>query len=355
MKIIHCADIHLGSKLESKFSKDKAEERKREVLNTFNLMIEYAKDNDVKIILFSGDVFDKDRPSTKDKDFFYKAIKKNPDIDFLYLNGNHDKEGSYIEYDITNLKTFNKDNFTTYSYDDLDITGIEMDSSNAKAFYSKLSLNKDKLNILMLHGDVSDSLGMDKVKIDNLKNKGIDYLALGHIHSFKNGKIDERGVYAFSGCLEGRGFDECGEKGFILLNVTDKIQYEFIPFAYRTLHEVNVDVTGANDLYDIEEKAKNALISINKKDIVLVNLIGELNVNVEANEKDVTTYLSTMFYFAYVKNKTVVKIDLKDYENDKSLIGEFVRGIYSNETYSKDEKQKLITLGLRVINGREVE
>jgi len=110
LKIIHCADIHLGSKLESKFTKEKSDIRKREVLNTFGKMIDYANENGIKVILLSGDVFDKDKPAIKDKEFFYKAIKKNPQIDFLYLNGNHDKEGSYVETNIENLKTFNKDN-----------------------------------------------------------------------------------------------------------------------------------------------------------------------------------------------------------------------------------------------------
>ena len=33
------------------------------------------------------------------------------------------------------------------------------------------------------------------------------------IHKYKKEKLDNRGVYCYSGCLEGRGFDECGEKG----------------------------------------------------------------------------------------------------------------------------------------------
>ena len=209
MKIIHCADIHLGSKLASKFPGNISDERKREVLDTFSRMVDYAKKNQVKVIMLSGDVFDKDKPAKKDKTFFYSAIKNNPEIDFLYLNGNHDKEGSYTDNDIPNLKTFSKDDFTSYAYGDVVITGIEMNEDNAKAYYSKLMLDDKKINILMLHGDVSDSVGMDKVKISELRDKGIDYLALGHIHSYKTGKIDDRGVWAFSGCLEGREFLFC--------------------------------------------------------------------------------------------------------------------------------------------------
>ena len=99
-----------------------------------------------------------------------------------------------------------------------------------------------------MHGQESENNIKDKAEIINLKklkNKNIDYLALGHIHSFKKEKLDNRGEYCYSGCLEGRGFDECGDKGFVLLDIKNgKINSEFIKFAQRTLYEVNVDLTG---------------------------------------------------------------------------------------------------------------
>ena len=85
MKIIHAADIHLGSKIESKFSLEMTLKRRKEILDTFSRMVSFAKENDVKVILLAGDVFDKDKPAIKDKEFFYKTVKNNPEIDFLYL------------------------------------------------------------------------------------------------------------------------------------------------------------------------------------------------------------------------------------------------------------------------------
>ena len=356
MKILHTADIHLGSKLESKFPKDKSDIRKKELLNSFGRMVDYANDNNISIIILSGDVFDKDNPTLKDKEYFYKTIKQNPQIDFFYLNGNHDKEGSYTENDILNLKTFSKTEFTSYQIeDDIVISGIEMTPSNSKSFYSQLKLDKNKFNIVMLHGDATDSAGMDKIKIDNLKNKNIDYLALGHIHSYKAGKIDDRGIYAFPGCLEGRGFDECGEKGFIVLDIEDKnIGYEFIPFASRTIIELDVDISTAKDYYDIEKLVKSATSKIDKKNILRINLVGEVGVGIEFSNTDLEVALHD-FFFVNIKNKTTLKIDIKDYENDKSLIGEFIRGVYNNSSYSDEDKKQIINLGLKAIKGKEVE
>lgn len=352
MKIIHCADIHLGSKLESKFSKEISDKRKSELLNTFSRMIDYAKDNDIKIILLSGDIFDKDKPIIKDKEFFYNAIKQNSDIDFFYLKGNHDIEGAYSE-SIPNLKTFNSDNFITYSYDNIDITGIELSSKNEKSFYSKLNLNKDKINIVMLHGEATNTTGKDKIKLDNLKNKGIDYLALGHIHAYKSGLIDERGTYAYSGCLEPRGFDECGDKGFIELDITDKVNYKFIPFSKRKIIEIDVDISKALSLYSAISIIKKETSLIEKSNILRINLIGELTLGLEIDTNDIKEALSD-YFFLDVKNKTSIMIDSSKYENDKSLIGVFVKNILNNNDYTEEEKKKLINMGLNAINGKDI-
>jgi len=354
MKILHAADIHLGSKIESKFPKTISDKRKKELLSTFDRMVEYAVDNGIKIVLLSGDVFDSDKPTVKVKEYFYKVIKDNPDIDFLYLNGNHDKAGSYVE-EIDNLKTFNKESVTTYNYGDIDISGIELTSTNASSFYSKIILDSKKTNIVMLHGEVSNTVGTDKIKIDNLKNKGIDYLALGHIHSFGEGKIDDRGIYVYPGCLEGRGFDEFGEKGFVVLDVTDKISYEFVPFACRYIYNVDVDVFGAKDLHDIVQKVKDEVKSFDKKDILRITLKGELPADIEFEEDDIKSLLEANFFFIDVKNETSLEIKVEDYDSDNSLIGEFIRGTASNSEYTDEQKQKIINLGLRVINGKEID
>ena len=58
MRIIHCADIHVDSKMESHFSKEQADDRRKEIVDTFSSMVQFAKKNDVKVIIIAGDLFD---------------------------------------------------------------------------------------------------------------------------------------------------------------------------------------------------------------------------------------------------------------------------------------------------------
>ena len=83
MKIIHTADLHLGSKIEASF-KEISTERKTEVRNAFLRLVNYAKDNDVKHIPLSGDIFDSDKPFKKDKEFFYENfIRRDLESSFI--------------------------------------------------------------------------------------------------------------------------------------------------------------------------------------------------------------------------------------------------------------------------------
>ncbi len=47
----------------------------------------------------------------------------------------------------------------------------------------------------------------------------MDYVALGHIHAYSGARTAGRVPYAWPGCPEGRGYDECGEKGVIIADV----------------------------------------------------------------------------------------------------------------------------------------
>ena len=220
MKFIHTADLHLDSKMESNLNTEKAMLRRTELLDTFERMVSYAAENNVRAILIAGDLFDKLHIRKTAKKRVLEQIASNPEIDFLYLQGNHDKTDFLAELEILpeNLKTFSEDEWVSYEYGDVVISGRELTKDNSKTIATNLILDQARTNIVMLHGQESNYEGPDHTEIINLsefKNKNIDYMALGHIHSYKKERLDDRGEYCYSGCLEGRGFDECGDKGFV--------------------------------------------------------------------------------------------------------------------------------------------
>lgn len=361
MRIIHCSDLHLDSRMRTNLDTIQAKERRDEILLTYQKMVKYATENDVKIILIAGDMFDKKNITVKARNIVLDSINSNPEIDFIYLKGNHDESSFIKELDAIpkNLKLFNSENWITYKYGKLTISGIEFGKKDNYEIYNTLMLDKNNINIVVMHGQESKYEQKDKTEIINLqslRNKNIDYLALGHIHTFKQEKLDNRGIYCYSGCLEGRGFDECGEKGFVLLETneeTGKINSEFIPFASRHLYEIKIDIGDTISTLDVERKIDEAIKNIEKEALIKIVLIGKTNIDSERDINYLEKKYKTMYYFAKIYDETTLKIDYMSYEHDVSLKGEFIR-LVLKQNLPEEETRKIITTGIKALSGEDL-
>lgn len=369
MKLIHTADLHLDSKLNRHLDDKRARERRNELLLTFQRLVEYAAERDTEAILIAGDLFDVARVSATARNAVLAAIKEHPGIAFYYLRGNHDadaflqdilkKEGRYPE----NLKLFTTQ-WTSYEQTGADgstvvITGAEANAENNGTLARSLLLDQSRVNIVMLHGQETETAGKKDAEVIPLReyrNLGIDYLALGHIHAPKQERLDARGVYGYAGCLEGRGFDECGPRGFYELTVSDgKLSSEFIPFAQRVMWERRVDVSSAMNSNEaialIRQDAAQAGIS--RKDMLKVILSGEVSMEAEFDESYIAQSFEEDFYFVKVVNATVPKVNYEEYAKDASLKGEYIRLIreeVQKEALSEKEAAEIIKLGIDLLS-----
>ena len=160
MKLIHCADLHLDSKMDSNLDKESAKERKGEILHTFERMIMYAAQNRISAILIAGDMFDVKNISATTRNVVLHNIVGHPKITFYYLRGNHDNDNflSGLEDVPENLKMFDS-KWTTYDEAEgkVAISGLELSGENAESAYISLVLDSKKFNIVMLHGQESKS------------------------------------------------------------------------------------------------------------------------------------------------------------------------------------------------------
>ncbi|MBO4375264.1 MAG: metallophosphoesterase [Lachnospiraceae bacterium] len=360
MKMIHCADLHLDSKLNANLSKEKARERRAELLDTFSRMVKYAADNEIKAVLIAGDLFDRKTVSATARNTVYGIIRANPDICFYYLKGNHD-DNAFFEAP-ENLRLFGGE-WTSYRMEDegIVISGAELDEDNSGEIYAKLVLSPKDINIVMLHGQLSDYAGRDRAEVINLgalKNKSIDYLALGHIHERRTGELMPRGEYCYPGCLEGRGFDECGEHGFELLDIDVKertVSHKFIPFAKRRLHLLNVDVSGVMTSVEITQAVEDALDGrdIPAEDMVKIVLCGKVDVECEKDPEQVRVKFERDFYFVKVSDETSIAVDYDSFLKDASLKGEFVRLLKSDTSLDEDRRSAIIRCGIQALSGEE--
>lgn len=369
MKIIHCADLHLDSRMTSNLTKEKARERKAELLNTFQRMIQYAVKNQVSAIIIAGDLFDTKNISAAARNVVKDAVTGHPGIQFYYLKGNHDAESflSDLEEMPENLKLFGAQ-WTSYTLDaagagNVVISGVELDRQNSESVYNALSLDLDRFNIVVLHGQETEGAGRDNaevIQLRRLRNKGIDYLALGHIHSYKSEALDSRGRYCYCGCLEGRGFDECGEHGFVLLDINEDkktCRETFIPIADRNLYTLEVNVEGCMTSAEIADRMKEALegAGYSSRSLLKIVLTGSIDVECEKNMDLLLKRFESDYYFMKIYDETRFLVDYNDFALDQSLKGEFVRTVMGAEDLGAEEKAVIIRYGIQALAGENLE
>lgn len=366
MKILHCADLHLDSAMTAHLSKEQATRRKAELLHTFVGMVEYARENGVEMILIAGDLFDEKQVASIAVNTVCQLIRENPNILFFYLPGNHDGDGLFLEMEEkpSNLQLFGP-KWRRYAIEcegkRLAITGLELSAETQSNWKEALSLDKNDFNIVMLHGQIMEyGLGEKKndIPISCMRNRGIDYLALGHVHSYEKRQMDARGIYCYPGCLEGHGFDECGEHGFVLLDIDmkqSKWKTTFVPFAFRRFWRVAVDVSkciGTREILTlITEKLKEAECA--QRDFVEICLIGDWGLEQEKNMEYLRNWLAEDFYYIQLKDQTTIRISYDTYEREVSLKGEFVRCVREQMDLSEEEKTQILQLGMKALAGED--
>lgn len=86
-----------------------------------------------------------------------------------------------------------------------------------------------------------------------LKQLGFDYIALGHIHKpYYNANENYRIVYP--GSTISLGFDELGEHGVILGNITkENVKLEFLKIDNKEYKEENIEINAIESVEELIE------------------------------------------------------------------------------------------------------
>ena len=354
MRILHTSDIHLDSPLTSRLSQDKVRERRRELLSGFGRMVAEAEAMGVLAVIIAGDLFDSEKASRRAMDTALDIIEEKPDMVFFYLQGNHEGDALSLSGRAmpNNLKTFGKD-WTYYNAGEVTIVGR---SEIREGMFESLDLDPSHKNIVILHGELRDkSAYPDAIGITEAAGRNIDYMALGHYHSHQVKGIDDRGVAVYSGTPEGRGFDETGEKGYVVLDTSSpRIKYSLRPFARRRLHTIPLDLSGVTRTGEIAERAERLLKNISTQDIVRLELTGRYFPTLWKDTEALVRAYENRFYYFEIKDSSRIAINPEDYKHDRSLKGEFIRAVSSDITLDEDTKERIIACGINALMGEEL-
>lgn len=333
MKFIHFSDCHFDAPfVELGRLGNNVNIRRSEILQTFKDALDLAKTNSVDAVFISGDIFEHQYVNESTINYINNEFSKIPQIMIFISPGDHDpiiKNSYYSTYSWSpNVHIFNYFEKVYMPKVNTNVFGVGFNDYNEnKCLIKDFIKEEGKINILVAHGtldgDISITNNYNPIDKSYLKSLDFDYCALGHVHE---PMINDKDGICYSGSIEPLGFNEPGEHGVIVGNITnDYKKIEFKAIAKRKYYTREVDVSSVKSSEDIIDEIKLILKFDNyKNDFIKIVLLG----NIESTFFDrcvIEDYFKEYFYFCKVEDKTIIPYQYDEYERENNIKGIFVR------------------------------
>lgn len=255
---IHAADIHLDSPLKglSRYEGAPVDRLRSATREAFINLVNLAIDRQVSFIIIAGDLYDGDWKDYNTGLFFASEMARleKHQIPVFMIKGNHDA-ASVITKEIklpANVHVFDVKKCESKRLDELAVA-IHGQGFSSRAVLDNLAKGYPNrldgyFNIGILHTSAGGREGHENYapcSIEDMKGKGYDYWALGHIHK-REFLCEKEPVILFPGNIQSRHSKETGPKGCTLVEVEDGSLKEMthVPLDVLRWEVIEADLTG---------------------------------------------------------------------------------------------------------------
>lgn len=368
--IIHCSDIHLGAKIPFLKNND-TKKRRAEIMSTFKRITELCKEKSVDLLIISGDLFENHGVELSIINSAKRCLAEIPNTIVAICGGNHD----YLSADCPFLDEDWSDNVFIFGrelqYIEFPNMKLRLWGTSFTRTYADTSLLDNfrvpfdsYTNILVMHGDLITNENQisryNPITLEQIGNSKMDYIALGHIHKTTPIEKIKDTYYAYSGCPEGHGFDEQGQKGIYFGTVSKgKCNLEFIPLSKRILIETNIDITNCysdKQVVNLTTAYLNDNFGDNfQENLYRIIFTGLTVENYRPNCQYIESALSEIVFFIKIGNNSVPNIDFNTLSKELSLKGIFTKNMLDkidkcNDTFEKENLRNALYIGLNAFD-----
>lgn len=353
MKILHSADLHLDSPITGR-SEEITQYLRQQLLQLPEKIAQLCKKQNCDLLLLSGDIFD--GACSPESVRALKLALEEAAVPTFIAPGNHDFCGPnspwLTEIWPKNVHIFTHPVIESISLPELDcrIYGAGFTSMDCGALLENFrAQGSERFHIAVLHGDPTQSQSpYCPITQAQVTDSALDYLALGHIHkggAFRAGST----LCAWPGCPMGRGFDEVGEKGVLLVSLEHSAAAEFIPLDTPRFQDITTEI-----LTNPTDTVASVLPAAGNRDFYRITLTGEWD------GLDVPRLAAQFPQFPHleIRNHTVPATDLWGCIGDDSLEGVYFRMLHDAMECQDAETRNALKLAAKIsrklLDGQEV-
>ncbi len=347
IKILHSGDWHLDSPFQGRFA-GQAEFLRRELLKLPGKIADICREERCDLVLLSGDLFDGAyTPNT------YKVVYDalvSMEVPVFISPGNHD----YISPDSPYMKEIWPENVHIFKSQqiqwvdietlDLRVYGAGFQSMDCPSLLEGFRAEGTAVGVF--HGDPTQANSpYNPVNKLQAAQSGLRYLALGHVHK-DDGFWAGDTLCAWPGCPMGRGWDEQGEKGVLIVSLEKEVQARFRPL-------------NGPQFFDLTAEAADGpaavLPAVANEDFYRVTLTGEA----EALDLDALQAEFAAFPNLILRDQTTRPVDIWAGAGEDNFEGVYfgmLRGAL--ETASDHDRETILLaakLSRQLLEGQEVK
>ena len=347
MKILHSADWHLCSPLQGRTQKQEALLR-RHLRQLPGKVVALCKQYGCDMMLLAGDLFD--GPYDADTLALLKDALHDAAVPVFITPGNHDfctADSPWLrESWPENVHIFTQPTVESVALPQLGcrVYGAGFTAMDCPSLLAGFQAQQDLTPIGIFHGDPAQAASpYNPITQAQVAGSGFSYLALGHIHkggSFRAGNT----LCAWPGCPMGRGYDEDGEKGVLLVTLEDTVQASFIPLDTPRFYDLETTVDSLDAL----------LPPVGNQDFYRITLVGESEpVDLAALQTQYSRFPNLL-----LRDKTVAPVNIWQALGEDSFEGTYFDLLHQALDGADAETQQQILLAAKIsrqiLDGREV-
>ena len=275
IKILHSADWHMDAPLRQ-FSAEQRNLLRKKMLALPGMIADVCIREGCDLVLLAGDIFDGAVYTPEGLDGVRRALERMG-VPVFIAPGNHDPYGPNSvwarEAWPANVFVFNRQELSAYRLRSLGcrVYGAAFTSMDCPGLLSGFRAGgEEQYAVMVLHGDPSSAdSAYNPVTAAQVRDSGLDYLALGHVHA--PGRFGAgAGMCAWPGCPMGHGWDETGTKGVLIAELEQEASIRFIPLDVPKFYDLELSV-GEDAAQALEELLPGG----GSEDFFRVKLTGE--------------------------------------------------------------------------------
>ncbi len=357
VKFLHCGDFHMDTPFTSLSTEPGVSSiRRNDIKETFEKVIKAAKDEEVDILLISGDLYEQSCVKKATINFVNDKFNEILNIEVFIVPGNHDPYIANSYYKnfkwAKNVHILSSENpYVVLSELQACIYGFGFNNfTEEKSIIKEIEHFDDYLiNILLVHGTVDMRFGEDSynpMSSEELFSMNMDYIALGHFHN-KIEDIGGFGVIYNAGSPEPLGFDEEGDHGVFIGTIAkdnankSSLDIKFEKLSKRNYKKVKANVSGCSTDEQVIDRIKEA-VTHETNNLYSVVLSGYIENGFAIGFQNTQAYFQSKVFFIRIIDETRPDYDFEEIKREPGLRGNFTRKMFEFIEKAGTEAEKKV-------------